>query len=121
MSTLSPVTYQQKAHDEHKKKQQSTEVRVPQEKPTSSQGHGDLPENEFDLDEGMKEFEFCSMQSIEQSARFRLLHLRDEEVPEFRALKMIPAFDHDIPSDIFKVRKNSSKIISFLFLLVHNF
>ncbi|ODN05565.1 Coiled-coil and C2 domain-containing protein 2A [Orchesella cincta] len=58
-------------------------------------------EEGFDFDERMKEFEFCTMESIEQSARFRLLHLRDEEVPEFRGLKMVPAFERDIPADIF--------------------
>lgn len=62
-------------------------------------------EDSNELYEGENEDEFCTMESIEKSRRYRLLHLRDEEVPEFRSLRMIPAFDEDIPQDIFNVSR----------------
>jgi hypothetical protein len=71
------------------------------------------PENisdEFALDKEMEEFEFCSEDEIRGSKRFRLLHLRDQEVPEFRSLRMIPASEELISTDTFEVSTNPSKL-----------
>lgn len=47
--------------------------------------------------------EFCTDEAIDESMRFKLLRLRDENIPEFKHLKMVPLTDLDIPNDAFMV------------------
>ncbi|XP_055354608.1 coiled-coil and C2 domain-containing protein 2A-like [Paramacrobiotus metropolitanus] len=57
--------------------------------------------NFFRLEQLQQEFDFVSAESIAENRRFRLLQLRDRQVPEFANLKMIPANDNEIPANIF--------------------
>jgi len=51
----------------------------------------------------MNQFEFCTVEKIEKSLRFRVLQLRDEGVPEFKNARMVPADERDISTDVFTV------------------
>lgn len=48
--------------------------------------------------------EFCDLSEIKNSKRLRLLFLRDQEVQEFKNMRMIPASEAEILPDVFEVR-----------------
>lgn len=50
----------------------------------------------------MDQFDFCTMEKIDKSLRYRILQLRDEGVPEFKNVRMVPAYD-TISIDVFAV------------------
>ncbi|XP_069868393.1 coiled-coil and C2 domain-containing protein 2A isoform X1 [Dipodomys merriami] len=56
----------------------------------------------FRLEQLQQEFNFISDEELSRSKRFRLLHLRNQEVPEFRNYKQIPAYDREIMEKIFQ-------------------
>ncbi|XP_048220161.1 coiled-coil and C2 domain-containing protein 2A isoform X2 [Perognathus longimembris pacificus] len=56
----------------------------------------------FRLEQLQQEFNFVSDEELNRSKRFRLLHLRNQEVPEFRNYKQIPAYDREIMEKVFQ-------------------
>ncbi|KAM4854722.1 coiled-coil and C2 domain-containing protein 2A isoform 1-T2 [Thomomys bottae] len=56
----------------------------------------------FRLEQLQQEFNFASDEELNRSKRFRLLHLRNQEVPEFRNYKQIPAYDREIMEKVFQ-------------------
>ena len=62
--------------------------------------------NYFRLDHAQQEFDFCSEEELNSNPRFRLLEMRSRKIPEFRNLKMIPAFGDEIPATIFAPYEN---------------
>lgn len=71
----------------------------------------------FRLEQLQQEFNFVSDEELSRSKRFRLLHLRSQEVPEFRNYKQIPVYDREIMEKVFQVRnyhKGVNKIIKYL-------
>ncbi|XP_053528234.1 coiled-coil and C2 domain-containing protein 2A isoform X1 [Artibeus jamaicensis] len=56
----------------------------------------------FRLEQLQQEFNFVSDEELNRSKRFRLLHLRSQEVPEFRNYKQIPAYDREIMEKVFQ-------------------
>lgn len=56
----------------------------------------------FRLEQLQQEFNFVSDEEFNRSKRFRLLHLRSQEVPEFRNYKQIPAYDREIMEKVFQ-------------------
>ncbi|XP_054437927.1 coiled-coil and C2 domain-containing protein 2A [Pteronotus mesoamericanus] len=56
----------------------------------------------FRLEQLQQEFNFVSDEELNRSKRFRLLHLRSQEVPEFRNYKQIPAYDREIMERVFQ-------------------
>ncbi|EDL37591.1 RIKEN cDNA 5730509K17 [Mus musculus] len=56
----------------------------------------------FRLEQLQQEFNFVSEEELNRSKRFRLLHLRSQEVPEFRNYKQIPAYDREIMEKVFQ-------------------
>ncbi|XP_034364576.1 coiled-coil and C2 domain-containing protein 2A isoform X3 [Arvicanthis niloticus] len=56
----------------------------------------------FRLEQLQEEFNFVSEEELNRSKRFRLLHLRSQEVPEFRNYKQIPVYDREIMEKVFQ-------------------
>ncbi|KAM8939268.1 coiled-coil and C2 domain-containing protein 2A [Pelodytes ibericus] len=56
----------------------------------------------FRLEQLQKEFDFVSDEEFSRSKRFRLLQLRNQEVPEFRNYKQVPVKEREIPEKIFQ-------------------
>ncbi|XP_076992550.1 coiled-coil and C2 domain-containing protein 2A isoform X2 [Tamandua tetradactyla] len=56
----------------------------------------------FRLEQLQQEFNFISDDELNRSKRFRLLHLRSQEVPEFRNYKQIPVYDREIMEKVFQ-------------------
>uniref|UniRef100_A0A8C2YIM5 Coiled-coil and C2 domain containing 2A n=1 Tax=Chinchilla lanigera TaxID=34839 RepID=A0A8C2YIM5_CHILA len=56
----------------------------------------------FRLEQLQQEFNFVTSEELNRSKRFRLLHLRSQEVPEFRNYKQIPAYDREIMEKVFQ-------------------
>ncbi|XP_063561285.1 coiled-coil and C2 domain-containing protein 2A isoform X12 [Gorilla gorilla gorilla] len=56
----------------------------------------------FRLEQLQQEFNFVSDQELNRSKRFRLLHLRSQEVPEFRNYKQVPVYDREIMEKVFQ-------------------
>ncbi|XP_058156738.1 coiled-coil and C2 domain-containing protein 2A isoform X2 [Dasypus novemcinctus] len=56
----------------------------------------------FRLEQLQQEFNFVSDEELNRSKRFRLLHLRSQEVPEFRNYKQIPLYDREIKEKVFQ-------------------
>ncbi|XP_072045143.1 coiled-coil and C2 domain-containing protein 2A-like isoform X2 [Amphiura filiformis] len=55
----------------------------------------------FRLEQLQEEFNFVSHEVLESSKRFRLISLREKEVPEFRNYKMVPLIEKEIPDTAF--------------------
>ncbi|CAB1324153.1 unnamed protein product, partial [Coregonus sp. 'balchen'] len=58
--------------------------------------------NYFRLEQLQEEFNFLSEEEIEQSRRFRLLRLRNQEVAEFRNYKCVPALEREVTDKVFQ-------------------
>lgn len=56
----------------------------------------------FRLEQLQQEFNFVSEEELNRSKRFRLLQLRNQEVPEFRNYKQIPVYDREIMEKVFQ-------------------
>nr|XP_012593019.1 coiled-coil and C2 domain-containing protein 2A isoform X4 [Microcebus murinus] len=56
----------------------------------------------FRLEQLQQEFNFVSDEELNRSKRFRLLHLRSQQVPEFRNYKQIPVYDREIMEKVFQ-------------------
>uniref|UniRef100_A0A4X2JQR3 Coiled-coil and C2 domain containing 2A n=1 Tax=Vombatus ursinus TaxID=29139 RepID=A0A4X2JQR3_VOMUR len=56
----------------------------------------------FRLEQLQQEFNFVSDEELNRSKRFRLLHLRTLEVPEFRNFKQVPIYDREITEKVFQ-------------------
>ncbi|XP_072476396.1 coiled-coil and C2 domain-containing protein 2A isoform X2 [Notamacropus eugenii] len=56
----------------------------------------------FRLEQLQQEFNFVSDEELNRSKRFRLLHLRTLEVPEFRNFKQVPIYDQEIMEKVFQ-------------------
>ncbi|KAM9677470.1 coiled-coil and C2 domain-containing protein 2A isoform 2-T2 [Trichechus inunguis] len=56
----------------------------------------------FRLEQLQQEFNFVPDEELNKSKRFRLLHLRSQEVPEFRNYKQIPVYDREIMEKVFQ-------------------
>ncbi|XP_052054878.1 coiled-coil and C2 domain-containing protein 2A isoform X2 [Apodemus sylvaticus] len=56
----------------------------------------------FRLEQLQQEFNFVSEEELNRSKRFRLLHLRSQEVPEFRNYKQVPIYDREITEKVFQ-------------------
>ncbi|XP_016059696.1 PREDICTED: coiled-coil and C2 domain-containing protein 2A [Miniopterus natalensis] len=56
----------------------------------------------FRLEQLQQEFNFVSDEELNRAKRFRLLCLRNQEVPEFRNYKPIPAYDREIMEKVFQ-------------------
>ena len=61
-----------------------------------------MREDYFRLEQLQEEFNFATDDEINSSRRFRMIELREKEVPEFQN-KVIPLFDEEIPDDTFIV------------------
>ena len=57
----------------------------------------------FRLEQLMEEFNFVSDDVIENSKRFRLIQLREKEIPEFRNFKMVPLVEKELNDNVFAV------------------
>ncbi|XP_050400906.2 coiled-coil and C2 domain-containing protein 2A [Patella vulgata] len=55
----------------------------------------------FRLEQLQQEFDFTTEHELNQNRRFKLLSLRDNEVPEFKNSKMVPVYERELPRDIF--------------------
>ncbi|XP_078534578.1 coiled-coil and C2 domain-containing protein 2A [Lissotriton helveticus] len=56
----------------------------------------------FRLEQLQQEFNFLSYEEFNRSKRFRILQLRNQEVPEFRNYKQVPLRDQEIPEKVFQ-------------------
>ncbi|XP_054644566.1 coiled-coil and C2 domain-containing protein 2A isoform X2 [Dunckerocampus dactyliophorus] len=56
----------------------------------------------FRLEQLQEEFNFVTDEDLEKSRRFRLLALRNQEVPEFRNYKCVPSQEREVPERVFK-------------------
>jgi len=57
----------------------------------------------FRLEQLQEEFNFSTDEELANDKRLQILELREKEVMEFRNMKMVPAFSHELSPDIFKV------------------
>ncbi len=57
--------------------------------------------NHFRLEQLQQEFDFMTDRQMEASRRFKLIQYREEEIPDFRNYQMIPAFDSEVPEEVF--------------------
>lgn len=57
----------------------------------------------FRLEQLQEEFNFATDEDIDESPRFRLLQLRDNEIQEFRNYQQVPCFDREVPRSTFEV------------------
>uniref|UniRef100_H2LIP8 C2 domain-containing protein n=1 Tax=Oryzias latipes TaxID=8090 RepID=H2LIP8_ORYLA len=67
----------------------------------ASSGEVTAPEY-FRLEHLQEEFNFVTDEELDKSKRFRLLRLRNQGVKEFRNYKFIPAYEHEIPDNVFE-------------------
>ena len=81
-----------------------------------------------DFQSGLRDDEFCDWSVIQNSNRLRLLFLRDQEVQEFKNLRMIPSTEAEIISDVFQVTpfvaancETHFNDFLFLFFILMNF
>ena len=56
----------------------------------------------FRLEHVQDEFNFATDEELEKSRRFRMIILRDQDVPYFRNQR-IPLCDKDVPEELFAV------------------
>ncbi|XP_019733890.1 coiled-coil and C2 domain-containing protein 2A isoform X3 [Hippocampus comes] len=56
----------------------------------------------FRLEQLQEEFNFASDEELAQSRRFRLLALRNQEVPEFRNYKCVPSREREVTDKVFQ-------------------
>ncbi|XP_007496776.2 coiled-coil and C2 domain-containing protein 2A isoform X1 [Monodelphis domestica] len=56
----------------------------------------------FRVEQLQQEFNFVSDEALNRSKRFRLLHFRTQEVPEFRNFKQVPIYDREIMEKVFQ-------------------
>ncbi|XP_047443097.1 coiled-coil and C2 domain-containing protein 2A isoform X3 [Mugil cephalus] len=56
----------------------------------------------FRLEHLQEEFNFVTDEELEQSKRFRLLRLRNQEVAEFRNYKFVPALEREVTDKVFQ-------------------
>ncbi len=56
----------------------------------------------FRLDSHHDQLVFGSKEDIERNARYQMLQLRRNQVPEFRNYRMIPASEREIPKGLFE-------------------
>jgi len=68
-----------------------------------------LPQH-FRLEHVQEEFNFATDEDIENNRRFRLIRLREQEIPGFKNQR-IPAVENEIPDELFAV----CKCVVFLF------
>ena len=50
-----------------------------------------------------EEFNFTTEEDLVKNRRFQAIQLREQEVPEFRGLKLLPATEPEVPDDLFDV------------------
>ncbi|ESO88285.1 hypothetical protein LOTGIDRAFT_219375 [Lottia gigantea] len=55
----------------------------------------------FRLEQLQQEFDLATDEEMAINRRFRLLTLRDNEIPEFKNYKMAPAYERELPRDLF--------------------
>uniref|UniRef100_T1J093 C2 domain-containing protein n=1 Tax=Strigamia maritima TaxID=126957 RepID=T1J093_STRMM len=69
----------------------------------------------FRLNHLQKEFDFVLDDVIDKNPRLRLLQLRDQQIPEFQGLTMIPISTREIPSNIFDAydRRQAEENVDF--------
>uniref|UniRef100_UPI00358EC959 coiled-coil and C2 domain-containing protein 2A n=1 Tax=Myxine glutinosa TaxID=7769 RepID=UPI00358EC959 len=68
----------------------------------------------FRLEQLQEEFDFVSEEELLCSRRLRLLRLRNQEQPEFRACRLVPLMDREIPEKVFleyEKRQNAKNIV----------
>ena len=58
----------------------------------------------FRLDQLEKETEFAISEELDNNKRFKLIQMRNEGVPEFKHLQMIPTDEKFITDDVFEVK-----------------
>lgn len=58
----------------------------------------------FRLDQLEKETEFATSEELDNNKRFKLIQMRNEGVPEFKHLQMIPTDERFITDDVFEVK-----------------
>lgn len=75
----------------------------------ASSGEVTAPEY-FRLEQLQEEFNFAVDEDLERSKRFRLLRLRNQEVPEFRNYKCVPPLEREVTDKVFQVSPNIYKI-----------
>ncbi|KAL1022565.1 hypothetical protein UPYG_G00029340 [Umbra pygmaea] len=56
----------------------------------------------FRLEQLQEEFNFVKEENLEQSRRFRLLRLRNQEVADFRNYKFVPALEREVTDKVFQ-------------------
>lgn len=56
----------------------------------------------FRLEHVQDEFNFATDDDLERSRRFRMIMLRDQDVPYFKN-KRVPLYDKDVPEELFAV------------------
>lgn len=66
----------------------------------------------FRLEQLQEEFNFASDEELAQSRRFRLLALRNQEVPEFRNYKCVPSREREVTDKVFQVSGTWEKDLS---------
>lgn len=54
----------------------------------------------FRLEQLQEEFDFTTPEAIAENRRFRLLQLREKQIPEFAGLRMIPPNENEIATEI---------------------
>ncbi|XP_027146033.1 coiled-coil and C2 domain-containing protein 2A [Larimichthys crocea] len=67
----------------------------------ASSGEVTAPEY-FRLEQLQEEFNFAVDEDLERSKRFRLLRLRNQEVPEFRNYKCVPPLEREVTDKVFQ-------------------
>ncbi|XP_074490630.1 coiled-coil and C2 domain-containing protein 2A isoform X1 [Sebastes fasciatus] len=67
----------------------------------ASSGEVTAPEY-FRLEQLQEEFNFVTDDELERNKRFRLLRLRNQEVPEFRNYKCVPALEREVTDKVFQ-------------------
>ncbi|XP_013080825.2 coiled-coil and C2 domain-containing protein 2A-like isoform X2 [Biomphalaria glabrata] len=60
------------------------------------------PREYFRLEPMQQEFNFASLEDLENNLRFKMIAFRDEEHPMFKGYQMIPLNDKELPREIFK-------------------
>ena len=63
--------------------------------------------NHFRLEQLQEEFNFATDEAMVKNRRFRAIELRDQEVPEFRGLKLLPPLEREIHDTIFHVSEGT--------------
>ncbi|XP_070555815.1 coiled-coil and C2 domain-containing protein 2A-like isoform X3 [Ptychodera flava] len=63
----------------------------------------------FRLEQLQQEFNFVTDEELEKSKRFKLIELREKEIPEFRNYSLIPIREKDVTDDIFEEYEKKKK------------